>query len=344
MDLTAKQLAELVHGTLDGDEHVKINTYSKIEEAHEGSLTFLANPKYTHFIYSTQASAVLVHNDFVAEHPIKATLIRVEDPYSTLAILLNMLQESLNPRKKGIEQPSYVSEGVALPEDIYLGAFAYIGKGVKIGKGAQIYPQVYVGDNVTIGENVTLYPGCRIYHGCKIGDNCIIHAGVVIGSDGFGFAPHNGDFIKISQVGNVVIEDNVEIGANTTLDRATMGSTVIRHGVKLDNLIQVGHNVEIGESTVMAAQTGIAGSTKIGKNNMFGGQVGIAGHITIGDNNGIGAQSGIPNNLGSGLRVIGSPVVNALDFARQQVYFKRLPEMANDIKKLKKEIDSLKTK
>lgn len=215
---------------------------------------------------------------------------------------------------------------------------------MKIGKGAQIYPQVYVGDNVTIGENVTLYPGCRIYHGCKIGDNCIIHAGVVIGSDGFGFAPHNGDFIKISQVGNVVIEDNVEIGANTTLDRATMGSTVIRHGVKLDNLIQVGHNVEIGESTVMAAQTGIAGSTKIGKNNMFGGQVGIAGHITIGDNNGIGAQSGIPNNLGSGLRVIGSPVVNALDFARQQVYFKRLPEMANDIKKLKKEIDSLKTK
>ena len=344
MELTAKQLAELVHGTLDSDEHVKINTYSKIEEAHEGSLTFLANPKYTHFIYSTQASAVLVHNDFVAEHPIKATLIRVEDPYSTLAILLNMLQESLNPRKKGIEQPSYVSEGVALPEDIYLGAFAYIGKGVKIGKGAQIYPQVYVGDNVTIGENVTLYPGCRIYHGCKIGDNCIIHAGVVIGSDGFGFAPHNGDFIKISQVGNVVIEDNVEIGANTTLDRATMGSTVIRHGVKLDNLIQVGHNVEIGESTVMAAQTGIAGSTKIGKNNMFGGQVGIAGHITIGDNNGIGAQSGIPNNLGSGLRVIGSPVVNALDFARQQVYFKRLPEMANDIKKLKKEIDSLKTK
>ena len=344
MELTAKQLAELVHGTLDGDEHVKINTYSKIEEAHEGSLTFLANPKYTHFIYSTQASAVLVHNDFVAEHPIKATLIRVEDPYSTLAILLNMLQESLNPRKKGIEQPSYVSEGVALPEDIYLGAFAYIGKGVKIGKGAQIYPQVYVGDNVTIGENVTLYPGCRIYHGCKIGDNCIIHAGVVIGSDGFGFAPHNGDFIKISQVGNVVIEDNVEIGANTTLDRATMGSTVIRHGVKLDNLIQVGHNVEIGESTVMAAQTGIAGSTKIGKNNMFGGQVGIAGHITIGDNNGIGAQSGIPNNLGSGLRVIGSPVVNALDFARQQVYFKRLPEMANYIKKLKKEIDSLKTK
>lgn len=344
MELTAKQLAELVHGTVDGDEHVKINTYSKIEEAHEGSLTFLANPKYTHFIYSTQASAVLVHNDFVAEHPIKATLIRVEDPYSTLAILLNMLQESLNPRKKGIEQPSYVSEGVALPEDIYLGAFAYIGKGVKIGKGAQIYPQVYVGDNVTIGENVTLYPGCRIYHGCKIGDNCIIHAGVVIGSDGFGFAPHNGDFIKISQVGNVVIEDNVEIGANTTLDRATMGSTVIRHGVKLDNLIQVGHNVEIGENTVMAAQTGIAGSTKIGKNNMFGGQVGIAGHITIGDNNGIGAQSGIPNNLGSGLRVIGSPVVNALDFARQQVYFKRLPEMANDIKKLKKEIDSLKTK
>ena len=342
MELTAKQLATLVHGTVDGNDNVTINTYSKIEEAHEGSLTFLANPKYTHFIYTTKASAVLVHNDFVAEQPISATLIRVEDPYATLAALLNMLQESLNPRKHGIEQPSYVAEGVALPDDIYLGAFAYIGKGAHIGKGAQIYPQVYIGENVTIGDNVTLYPGCKIYHGCKIGDNCIIHAGVVIGSDGFGFAPHDGDFIKISQVGNVVIEDNVEIGANTTLDRATMGSTVIRHGVKLDNLIQVGHNVEIGENTVMAAQVGIAGSTKIGKNNMFGGQVGIAGHITIGDNNGFGAQSGIPNSVGSKKRVLGSPAVNALEFARQQVYFKRLPQMAADIKQLKKDIELLK--
>jgi len=342
MELTAKQLAELVNGTVEGNENVAINTYSKIEEAHEGSLTFLANPKYTHYIYTTQASAVLVHNDFVAEQPVKATLIRVEDPYSTLAVLLNMVQESLNPRKRGIEQPSYVSEGVTLPEDTYLGAFAYIGKGVKIGKGAQIYPQVYIGDNVTIGDDVTLYPGCRIYHSCKIGNNCIIHAGCVIGSDGFGFAPHNGDFIKISQIGNVVIEDNVEIGANTTLDRATMGSTVIKRGVKLDNLIQIGHNVEVGENTVMAAQVGIAGSTKIGKNNMFGGQVGIAGHITIGDNNGIGAQSGIPNTVDSGKRLLGSPAINALEYARQQVYMKRLPQMANDIKQLKKDLETLK--
>ena len=344
MEFTARQLAELVHGTIEGDGNVTINTYSKIEEASKGSLTFLANPKYTHYIYSTEASAVLVKNDFVAEQPIETTLIRVEDPYSTLAQLLNMVQEVLNPRKHGIEQPSFVSDGVTLPDDIYLGAFAYIGKNVIIGRGAQIYPQVYVGDNVVIGDNVTLYPGCRIYHSCKIGNNCIIHAGSVIGSDGFGFAPHNGDFIKISQIGNVVIEDNVEIGSNTTLDRATMGSTIIRKGVKLDNLIQIAHNVEVGEHTVMAAQVGIAGSTKIGKNNQFGGQVGVAGHITIGDNNGIGAQSGIPNSLGSNLRVIGAPAINALEFARQQVYFKRLPEMANDIKRLKKELEEIKNK
>ena len=344
MEFTARQLAELVHGTVEGDGNVTINTYSKIEEASKGSLTFLANPKYTHYIYTTEASAVLVHNDFVAEQPVSATLIRVEDPYSTLAQLLNMVQEALNPRKRGIEQPSYVSEGVTLPDHIYLGAFAYIGKNVKIGSGVQIYPQVYIGDNVVIGNNVTLYPGCRIYHGCQIGNNCIIHAGVVIGSDGFGFAPHNGDFIKISQIGNVVIEDNVEIGSNSTLDRATMGSTIIREGVKLDNLIQIAHNVEVGEHTVMAAQVGIAGSTKIGKNNQFGGQVGVAGHITIGDNNGIGAQSGIPNSIGSNMRVIGAPAINALEFARQQVYFKRLPEMANDIKRMKKELEEIKNK
>ena len=340
MEFTAGQLAAMINGTVEGDANVAVNTYSKIEEAQKGSLTFLANPKYTHYIYSTEASIVLVRNDFEAEQKVKATLIRVEDPYATLAQLLNMAEQMQNPRKSGIEQPSFVSEGVELPADIYLGAFAYIGKGVKIGKGVQIYPQVYIGDNVEVGENTILYPGCKIYHGCKIGKNCILHAGSVVGSDGFGFAPHGDTYIKISQIGNVVIDDDVEIGANTTIDRATMGSTHIKRGVKLDNLVQIAHNVEVGESTVMAAQVGVAGSTKIGKFNQFGGQVGVAGHITIGDNNGIGAQSGIPNSIGSNARVLGSPAINALEFARTQVYLKRLPEMAADIKTLKKSIES----
>ncbi|MGN0228634.1 MAG: UDP-3-O-(3-hydroxymyristoyl)glucosamine N-acyltransferase [Muribaculaceae bacterium] len=340
MKFTAGQIAALINGTVEGDANAAVTTYSKIEEAHEGSLTFLANPKYTHYIYTTEASVVLVSNDFVAEQEIKATLIRVEDPYATLAQLLNMAEQMLNPRKSGIEQPSFVSEGVELPEDIYLGAFAYIGKGVKLGKGVQIYPQVYIGDNVEVGEGTILYPGCKIYHGCKIGKNCILHAGSVVGSDGFGFAPNGDSYIKISQIGNVVIDDDVEIGANTTIDRATMGNTHIKRGVKLDNLVQIAHNVEVGECTVMAAQVGVAGSTKIGRYNQFGGQVGVAGHITIGDHNGIGAQSGIPNTLGSNARVIGSPAVNALEFARAQVYMKRLPEMANDIKALKKALES----
>lgn len=340
MKFTAGQIAALINGTVEGDANAAVTTYSKIEEANEGSLTFLANPKYTHYIYTTEASVVLVSNDFVAEQEIKATLIRVEDPYATLAQLLNMAEQMLNPRKSGIEQPSFVSEGVELPEDIYLGAFAYIGKGVKLGKGVQIYPQVYIGDNVEVGEGTILYPGCKIYHGCKIGKNCILHAGSVVGSDGFGFAPNGDSYIKISQIGNVVIDDDVEIGANSTIDRATMGNTHIKRGVKLDNLVQIAHNVEVGECTVMAAQVGVAGSTKIGRYNQFGGQVGVAGHITIGDHNGIGAQSGIPNTLGSNARVIGSPAVNALEFARAQVYMKRLPEMANDIKALKKALES----
>ncbi len=340
MKFTAGQIAALINGTVEGDANAAVTTYSKIEEAHEGSLTFLANPKYTHYIYTTEASVVLVSNDFVAEQEIKATLIRVEDPYATLAQLLNMAEQMLNPRKSGIEQPSFVSEGVELPEDIYLGAFAYIGKGVKLGKGVQIYPQVYIGDNVEVGEGTILYPGCKIYHGCKIGKNCILHAGSVVGSDGFGFAPNGDSYIKISQIGNVVIDDDVEIGANTTIDRATMGNTHIKRGVKLDNLVQIAHNVEVGECTVMAAQVGVAGSTKIGCYNQFGGQVGVAGHITIGDHNGIGAQSGIPNSIGSNARIIGSPAVNALEFARAQVYVKRLPEMANDIKALKKVLES----
>ncbi|MBQ2235968.1 MAG: UDP-3-O-(3-hydroxymyristoyl)glucosamine N-acyltransferase [Muribaculaceae bacterium] len=342
MEISAQQLAALVGGTVDGNANVVINNYAKIEEATPGCLTFLANPKYTHFIYTTQASAVLVRSDFEPEQPVSATLIRVADPYATLAQLLNLVQ-SQQPSKHGVEQPSFVAPDVVVPDDAYVGAFAYIGNGVKMGKNVKIYPQVYVGDGVTLGDDVILYPGVKVYHGCKIGNRCILQAGAVVGSDGFGFAPQpDGSYNKIAQIGIVILEDDVEIGANTTIDRATMGATVVHRGVKLDNLIQVAHNVEIGENTVMAAQVGIAGSTKIGSGNTIGGQVGFAGHITVGDNNGIGAQSGIPGNMGSNQRVIGSPAVNAIDFARQVAHMKRLAEMAREIKALRKELDLLK--
>lgn len=342
MEIKASQLAALIGATIDGNPDEVINNYAKIEEATKGCLTFLANPKYTHFIYTTQASAVLVKNDFVPEQPVAATLLRVEDPYATLATLLNFVN-SQRPAKVGVEQPSFVAPDVELPADAYVGAFAYVDKGVKMGKNVKIYPHCYVGEGVTLGDDVTLYPGVTIYHGCRLGNRCVVQAGAVIGGDGFGFAPQpDGSYSKIAQVGIVILEDDVEIGANTTVDRATMGATVVKKGVKLDNLIQVGHNVEIGENTVMAAQVGIAGSTKIGKQNMIGGQVGFAGHITVGDNNGIGAQSGVPGNVGSNNRLLGAPAINAIDFARQNAYFKRLAEMYSDIKRLKKEIETIK--
>lgn len=342
MRISVEQLASLVNGTVEGDANAYIENYSKIEEATDGCLTFLANPKYTHYIYTTKATAVLVSNDFKPEQELSTTLIRVENPYETLANLLNMVSRQM-PAKTGIEQPCYIANGVETPNDVYVGAFAYIGSNVKIGKNVKIYPQVYIGDNVTLGDDVILYPGVKIYHGCKIGNRCIVQAGAVIGADGFGFAPkEDGTYEKIAQIGIVFLEDDVEIGANTTIDRATMGATIVKKGAKLDNLIQIAHNVEIGENTVMAAQVGVAGSTKIGKNNMVGGQVGFAGHITIGDNNGFGAQSGIPNSVGSNLRLIGYPAINALDFARNQVYMKRMPQMAQDIKQLKQLVDEIK--
>lgn len=342
MRISVEQLASLVNGTVEGDANAYIENYSKIEEATDGCLTFLANPKYTHYIYTTKATAVLVSNDFKPEQELSTTLIRVENPYETLANLLNMVSRQM-PAKTGIEQPCYIANGVETPNDVYVGAFAYIGSNVKIGKNVKIYPQVYIGDNVTLGDDVILYPGVKIYHGCKIGNRCIVQAGAVIGADGFGFAPkEDGTYEKIAQIGIVILEDDVEIGANTTIDRATMGATIVKKGAKLDNLIQIAHNVEIGENTVMAAQVGVAGSTKIGKNNMVGGQVGFAGHITIGDNNGFGAQSGIPNSVGSNLRLIGYPAINALDFARNQVYMKRMPQMAQDIKQLKQLVDEIK--
>ncbi len=337
MEITAGKLAELVNGTVDGDANAIVNNFAKIEEAKKGCLTFLANPLYTHYIYTTEASVVLVKRDFVAEHPISATLVRVDDPYATLAMLLNYVSNQ-QVRKHGIEQPCFIAESVTLPDDVYVGAFAYIGKDVKIGKNVCIYPQSYIGDNVSIGDNCIVYPGVKIYHNCVIGNNCILHAGVVIGGDGFGFAPENGEYMKIAQIGNVVVCDDVEIGANTTIDRATMGSTVIHKGVKLDNLIQIAHNVEIGEHTVMAAQVGVAGSAKIGSHNMVGGQVGFAGHIKVGNNNKFGAQSGVPNSIGDNNSVLGSPVVSAMDFARQTVYMKRLGDLFKDVSALKKEL------
>lgn len=339
MEFSANQIAALVNGTVEGDGEVTVNTFAKIEDGHSGAISFLANPKYTHFLYTSRSSVVLVSRTFKLEHPVSATLIRVDDPYATVASLMNMVAEMTIRRKTGIEQPSYIAGGVEVPDDAYVGAFAYIGQGVKFGKGAQIYPQAYVGDGVEIGDNAVIYPGVRIYPGCRIGAGCIIHSGAVIGADGFGFAPlPDGTYSKIPQLGNVVLEDNVEIGANTTVDRATMGSTLVRRGTKLDNLIQVAHNVEIGENTVMAAQAGVAGSTKIGSHCMVGGQVGFAGHIHVGDRVEIGAQSGIPGNVDSGSRLMGYPAVDARDFMRQTVYIKQLGALVNRVAELEKQL------
>lgn len=338
MEITAAELASFIGGVVEGNSSAKISNYAKIEEAKAGDLTFIANPKYNHYIHTTGASVVLVSTDFSETVPDSVTVIRVKDPYEVLAKLLNMVSAS-KPTPKGIESPAYIASGVEIDaETCYVGAFAYISEGVSVGKNTRIYPQAFLGKNVKIGNNVIIYAGVKIYDDCVIGNNCIIHAGAVIGADGFGFAPHNGEYEKIAQIGNVVIEDNVEIGANTTIDRATMGSTYIRKGVKLDNLIQVAHNVEIGEHTVMAAQVGVAGSTKIGHHNMVGGQVGFAGHIKIGDYNEFGAQSGIPNNVGSNKRMIGYPAVNFGDFARQTVYVKRLASLFSDVADIKKKL------
>ena len=341
MEVTVGQIASLVGGVVEGDSSAIINNYSKIEEGKEGCLTFLANPKYEHFIYETQASVVLVRKDFVAEKPLKTTLIRVEDPYATIAQLLNMMS-SMQQVKTGVEQPVYVSEGVNVPENAYVGAFTYLAQGVKLGQNVKIYPQCYIGDRVIIGDNVILYPGVKIYNDCVIGNNCILHSGVVVGGDGFGFAPENGVYKKIAQVGNVIIEDDVEIGANTTVDRATMGSTIVKKGVKLDNLIQIAHNVEVGEHTVIAAQAGIAGSTKIGSHNMIGGQCGFAGHITVGNNNQFGAQSGIPKSVGDGNILMGYPAVKHTDFARQSAFLKNHARLNIELSQLKKQIAELK--
>lgn len=338
LHFTAGQIAELTNGIVEGDPTVSVSSVSKIEEGHPGSISFLANPKYTPHIYKTEASVILIKKDLKLERPVKATLIRVDDPYDTIAHLLKIVASITEPVYEGVEQPSFISRDVEVPKGCYIGAFSYIAKGAKIGKNVKIYPKVYIGDHVVIGDNCIIKPGVTIYHNCRLGNNVTIHAGCVIGGDGFGFAPVNGKYDKIPQIGNVVIEDDVEIGANTTIDRATMGSTIVRKGVKLDNLIQIAHNVEIGENTVMAAQCGVAGSTKIGSGNMVGGQVGFAGHINIGNGNAIGAQSGIPNNVGSGNRLMGYPAVEASTFARNQVNIKNLKNLEQRIRNLEDEL------
>ncbi len=336
MEFKVNDIAMILNGTVEGDGEIKIHNISKIDDGVRGTLTFLSNPAYNKYIYSTLASAVIVSRDFVPEGRLSCTLIRVNDPYTALAELLKMYQQ-LKPAKSGIEQPSFISSSAKIGEDIYIGAFAYISDSAVIGNNVSIYPHVFIGDNVVIGDNTTLYSGVKIYADCKIGSDCILHSGSVIGADGFGFAPSaEGPFSKIVQVGNVILEDMVEIGANTCIDRATIGSTIIRRGVKLDNLIMVAHNVEIGENTVMAGQSGVAGSSKVGKNCMLGAQVGISGHLNIGDNVKIGGQAGVMANVPDNSTMIGSPVQDHKDFMRCMAIFRRLPQMSGDISDLKK--------
>jgi UDP-3-O-[3-hydroxymyristoyl] glucosamine N-acyltransferase len=343
MEFTAGTIAGFLQGEIVGNPEIKVNTVAKIEEGQPGALSFLANPKYEHFIYTTKSSVVLVNRDFKPASPISATLIRVNNSYEAFASLLTLVEQS-KPRKKGIHPTAIIEPSAKIGENCYLGAYSYIGENCEIGEGSRIYPHVYIGDNTKIGKNCLFYSGVKIYHECKVGNDCTIHSGTVIGSDGFGFAPQSEtEFMKIPQIGNVVIEDNVEIGANVAIDRATMGSTVIKKGVKIDNLIQIGHNVEIGENTVMAAQTGIAGSSKIGKNCMFGGQVGIAGHLTIADGTKIGAQAGIGSKVKEENSVIlGTPAFDYKEFLKASVVFKKLPDLKTKVDNLEKEVESLK--
>lgn len=345
MEFTAATIAGFLNGEIEGNPDIKVNTIAKIEEGQIGALSFLANPKYEHYIYDTKSSIVLVNKSFVPSAKINATLIRVENSYEAFASLLTLVDQA-RPRKKGIHATAIIENTAKIGEDIYIGPYAYIGENCVIGDKCSVYPHVYIGDNTLVGENCILNPGVTIYHDCVLGDGCIVHAGSVIGSDGFGFAPQSdNEYMKIPQLGNVILEDHVEIGANVTIDRATMGSTIIRKGVKLDNLIQIGHNVEVGENSVMAAQTGISGSTKIGKNCMFGGQVGLAGHLKIANGTKIGAQGGILSNIKEENSVIiGSPAIEVRQFMKSSVIFKKLPEMKVKIDNLEKEVESLKKK
>ena len=345
MEFTAATIAGFLNGEIEGNPDIKVNTIAKIEEGQPGALSFLANPKYEHYIYETKSSIVLVNKSFVPSANIEATLIKVENSYEAFASLLRLVDQA-RPRKKGIHATAIIETTAKIGSDVFIGPFTYVGENCIIGDGCSIYPHVYIGDNTKLGNNCTVNTGVKIYHDCILGEGCIIHAGTVIGSDGFGFAPQSeSEFMKIPQLGNVVLEDHVEIGANVAIDRATMGSTIIRKGVKLDNLIQIAHNVEVGENSVMAAQTGISGSTKVGKNCMFGGQVGLAGHLKIANGTKIGAQGGILGDVKEeNTAIIGSPAIEVKQFLRSSVIFKKLPEMKLKIDSLEKEIESLKKK
>ncbi|NVO19385.1 MAG: UDP-3-O-(3-hydroxymyristoyl)glucosamine N-acyltransferase [Bacteroidetes bacterium] len=337
MEFTAKDIASLLGGRVDGNPDAKVNKLAKIEDGESEALSFLANPKYTQYIYSTQSSIVIVKSDFEPEMPISATLIRVDDPYSAFAKLLE-IYDSIQKSKVGVSAQAFVAANARIGKNVYIGEFSYVGDNAEIGDNAKIYPQSFIGDNVKVGANTTLYQGVKIYHDCNIGKDCMIHAGAVIGADGFGFAVQSdNNYKKVAQIGNVVIEDRVEIGANTTIDRATLGSTIIRQGVKLDNLIQVGHNVEIGENTVIAAQTGISGSTKIGRNCMIGGQVGIVGHIVIADEVKIGAQAGVGGSITKpGSVVLGAPAIDIGRFKRSIAVFNNLDKLSARVSDLER--------
>lgn len=341
MEFSAKQIATYLHGEIVGNENETVHTFAKIEEGVPGAISFLSNPKYTHYIYTTQSSIVLVNKDLKLDHDVKTTLIKVDNAYESLAQLLTLYEQS-KPKKTGIDPLASIAQTAKIGNNVYIGPFACVEGGAEIGDNTYIHSHVTIGCHAKVGNNTTLYPHVTIYQDCHVGNNCILHAGCVIGADGFGFAPSPQGYDKIPQIGIVIIEDNVEIGANTCVDRATMGATVIHQGVKLDNLIQIAHNVEIGSHTVMASQGGVAGSAKIGEWCVFAGQVGIAGHIKVGDHVTIGAQSGIPGNTKSGSTLMGYPAVDPKIFARSSVIFKKLPEMYTELQNLQKEIDELK--
>ena len=342
MEFTAKQIAQLIEGRIEGDENAVVKTFAKIEEGVPEAISFLSNPKYTHYIYDTKSSVVLINDDVELEKPVSTTLIRVKNAYECMAKLLQAY-ESMKPKKTGIHPTAYISESASVGKDVFVGAFACIGDDSVIGDGTQIYPHTVIGDGVTIGEQTTIYPNVTIYQGCKIGNNVTIHAGAVIGADGFGFSPNQEGYDKIPQIGILIIEDNVEIGANTCIDRSTMGQTVIHKGVKLDNLIQVAHNCEIGENTVMSAQAGLAGTTKIGAWCMVGGQAGFSGHIHVADRTFVGAQCGvIKNTKGGGESLIGSPAMDPKMFFKAKAIYSKLPDMYRQIAQLQREIEELK--
>lgn len=341
MEFTAQQIAQFVQGRVEGDENATVNTFAKIEEGKEGAISFLSNPKYTHYVYETKSSIVLIDENVELEHPVSTTLIRVKNAYECVAKLLQMY-ESMKPKKTGIDPLAFVSPKAKVAEGVYVGAFAYISDGAEVGEGSQIYPHAYIGEGVKIGKNALIYPNVTVYHGCKLGNNVTLHAGCVIGADGFGFAPGPEGYDKIPQIGIVTIEDDVEIGANTCVDRSTMGSTYVRKGVKLDNLVQIAHNTDIGANTVMSSQVGIAGSTKVGEWCMFGGQVGIAGHIHIGNKVNLGAQSGVPSNIKDGSQLIGTPPMELKQYFKASVAQRNLPDMLTELRQLRKELNELK--